>query len=88
MFIENWAYKWKSYSKKVILNSRTISIFPAIEVKKLVLLGKILRHFNIILHIWLVQLLFRSLDITAMINILQEVTTILQHEKMLKAINL
>ena len=48
---------WLSnYSKNVILNSCTFSIFPALEIKKLV--GKILQRFDIISHIWIIHLLF------------------------------
>ena len=68
------------------LNSRALSFFFALEIKKLAIVSKTLWHFDIILHIWSIHLGI-SLDITVMINILQEIITIL-HKKMLKAINL
>ena len=34
--------------------------FPALEIKKLAQVGKILRSFDIILLIWLIHLLFTS----------------------------
>ena len=46
--------------------------------------GKILSHFEIILHIWSINLLFH-LDIPVMVNILFKMIKTL-HEKMLKAI--
>ena len=54
--------------------------------KKLVLVGKILWRFNIILYIWLLYLFF-SLGIPVIINILYEMIKIL-HEKMFNAIYL
>ena len=47
-----------SSSKIFILNSRTLSIFPALEIKKLALVGKILWCFDIIFHILLINSLF------------------------------
>ena len=78
--------QWNSYSKSLILNFRTLSIFPAPEIKKVVIVGKILWSFETILHIWLIYLFF-SLDIPVIINILQGTIKIL-HEKMLNAIYL
>ena len=70
--------------KIFILNSCTLSIFPALEIKKLVFVGKILWLFDIILHI-MVNLFVFSLDNPVMINILYKVIKTLQ-EKMLNAI--
>ena len=42
-----------SYSKISILNFCTLSIFPYLEIKRLVLFSKILRRFDIMLHTWL-----------------------------------
>ena len=61
-----------------------LSIFPALEIKKLVFVGKILWLFDIILHI-MVNLFVFSLDNPVMINILYKVIKTLQ-EKMLNAI--
>ena len=44
--------------KFFFLNSRTPSIFPDLDIKKLAIVGKILRRFDIILHTWLIHLLF------------------------------
>ena len=48
--------------------------FPELEIKNMVFVGKILWHFDMILHIWLI-------DIPVMIKILYEMIKIL-HEKM------
>ena len=85
-FLHDRHLQWNCYSKSLILNSCTLSIFPALEIKKLVLLGKMLWRFNIIFHIWLINLCF-SLDIPVMITILYEMIKIL-HEEMLNAIYL
>ena len=68
--------QWNSCSKNVILNSCTLSIFPALEIRKLVLVGKLLRRSDWLL-IQLIYLFF--------ISILYEMIKIL-HEKMLNAI--
>ena len=34
------------------------STFPVLVIKKLAIVGKILRRFDIILHLWLIHLLF------------------------------
>ena len=49
---------WNSYSKSFIFNSCTLLIFPALEMKRLVLVGKILWRFDTLLYIWLIYLLF------------------------------
>ena len=59
-------------------------IFSALEIKKIVLVDKILWRYIVA---YMVNLFVVSLDMTAMINILQEMMKILQ-EKMLKVINL
>ena len=74
--------RWNSYLKSLILNSCTFSIFPALEIKKLVLAGKLMWRFDKVFHIWLKHLLF-----VVMINILYEMNQIL-HEKMLNAVYL
>ena len=56
--IFTWLSSVNSYSKCFTLNSCTFSIFHALEIKKLVLVGKILWRFDIILHIWLIHFLF------------------------------
>ena len=58
LFLRDCHLQWNSYSKSFILNSRTLSIFPALEKKKLVFVGKILWRFNIMLHLWLINLFF------------------------------
>ena len=50
--------RWNSYSKNLILNSCTLSIFPGLEIKKLVLVGKLLWRFDVVFHIWLMHLFF------------------------------
>ena len=45
-------------SWKFILNSRTPSIFPVLDIKKLAIVRKILWCFDTILHIRLIHLLF------------------------------
>ena len=57
-FLYDCHSQWISYSKKFILNCRTHSIFPAFDIKKLAIVGKIFWRFDIILHIWLTNLLF------------------------------
>ena len=57
-FLYDWHPHWNSCSKNFILNSRTVSIFPALDIKKLAIVGKILWRFDIILHMWLIHLLF------------------------------
>ena len=47
-----------SYLKSLILNSCTLSIFPALKIMELAFVGKILWHFDIIFHIWLIHLFF------------------------------
>ena len=44
--------------KNFILNSWTLSNFPALEIKKLVSVGEMLWRFDIVLHIWLYLYLF------------------------------
>ena len=95
-FVENyctWAYDFymtvtrnESCMKDFIMNSHTLSIFPAPEINKPSLVGKILWRLDIILQICLIHL-FVSLDITAMINILELICKTL-HEKMSEVINL
>ena len=88
-----WAYSFyktvicneTATPKTWILNFHTLSIFPALEIKKLALVGKLLWRF------WhnfaqVVDSFVFLLDITVMINILQEIIKTL-HKKMLKAIN-
>ena len=56
-----WAYNFYMAvisNETVTLNSPTLSIFPALEIKKLALVGKILWRFDIIWHIWLIHLIF------------------------------
>lgn len=36
----------------------TLLLYSALEIKRLILVGKILGRFGIILHMWLIQLLF------------------------------
>ena len=57
---------WSRLLKKSLMETFSVSkmqkimlgenyyIFPALKIKKLVLVGKILWRFNIILHIWLI----------------------------------
>ena len=70
-----------SYSKSFALNSCTFSIFPALEIKKLVPVGKIFWPFR---HnsACMVNSFLLSLETPVMINILYEMIKIL-HEKML-----
>ena len=65
-YLHDCHLQWNSYSKSFNLNSCTLSIFPAPEIKKL-FVGKILRRFDTVLHIWLIHLYF-SLDIPVMIK--------------------
>ena len=44
--------QWINFSKTFILNSGTPSKFPALDIKKLAIVSKILWRFDIILHIW------------------------------------
>ena len=53
--------QWNSYSKNFILNSRKPSIFPALDIKKLDIVGKTLWRLNIILDICLIYLFFDSI---------------------------
>ena len=48
----------KPLPRKPFLNASTLSLFPALEIKKPVLVGKIVCRFNIVLHTWLIQFLF------------------------------
>ena len=61
-----------------------LSFFSAIEIKKLVLVGKILRLFDVNIACK-VNSFVASSDITVLINIFKEILKILH---MLKAINL
>ena len=56
------------------LKSFMFSIFPAYDMNKLMLLGKIL-YVDIILHDWFIR--FFSLDITVMTTISEEIRRIL-----------
>ena len=69
--------QWNSYSKNFILNSCTLLIFPALEIKKQVFVGKMLRYFAITLHTWLLHMLFYSIFL---INCLYKMIEILQEE--------
>ena len=70
IFIENhcvWGYNFcMTVTHKEIACAKTsflipaLSIFPTLETKMLSLVGKILWHFDIILHIWLINLLFHE----------------------------
>ena len=44
--------------EKFCLNFHTLSIFPTVDIKKLAIVGKILRRLEINLHILLIHLLF------------------------------
>ena len=48
-------------TRQTLLNSRKSSMFPALEINKLGIVDKILRRFDIILHIWLIHFLFHSM---------------------------
>ena len=85
-FLYDCYLQWISCMKDFIMNSHTLSIFPAPEINKPSLVGKILWRLDIILHICLIHL-FVSLDITAMINILELICKTL-HDKMSEVINL
>ena len=71
----------KQLLEKVHLNSCTLSIFPAFEMKKLVLVGKIPWHFDT----YMVNSLVNS-DIPVMFNIYEMIK--IMHEKTLSAIYL
>ena len=78
----------KQLLEKLYFEFCTFSIFPALETKKLVLVSKILRRFDIILHTaYMFNSFLVSLDVAVMTNILYEVIKIL-YEKMLNAIML
>ena len=51
----------KQVIEKLYFEFRTPSIFPALHIKKLAIVHKILLRFDIILHIWLIHLLFHSI---------------------------
>ena len=55
-FFHDCHLQWNNHSKKFILNSWTLSNFPALEIKKLVFVGEMLWRFDIVLHIWLIYL--------------------------------
>ena len=57
-FLYDCHLQWNSYSKSFIFNCCTISVFPALEIKKLVFIGKIFWRFDIIWHIWLIHSFF------------------------------
>ena len=57
-FLHDCYLQWKRYSKSFILISCTFATFPALEIKKLVVVDKILWRFGIILHIWLINHFF------------------------------
>lgn len=76
----------RTCSKDFVSNSCTLSALVALEKKILVFVGKVFLRFNMILHIWLI-VFFVSLDITVMINVLQEVIKSLQKRRV-KTINL
>ena len=71
---------WNIYLKNSIYNSYILLTSPAPEIKKLVLVGKIMWHEIGYMFYSFVA----SLDIAVMINILQQINRILQ-EKVLKA---
>ena len=63
-----WGYDflWQSPAMKQVIEKlyfefRTPSIFPALHIKKVAIVHKILLRFDIILHIWLIHLLFHSI---------------------------
>ena len=60
-FVHDSHLKWNSYLKCFILNYWTLSIVPALEIKKPIFVDKILWHFDIILHILLIHLLFHKI---------------------------
>ena len=51
-FLHDCHLQWNSYSQSFILSSSTLSIFPALEIMKLVFLGKILRRFDVTLLVF------------------------------------
>ena len=51
----------KQVIEKLYFEFRTPSIFPALHIKKVAIVHKILLRFDIILHIWLIHLLFHSI---------------------------
>ena len=57
-FLHDCHLQWSSYLKSFSLNSCTFPIFSALDIKKLVLVGKILWRFNKALHLWLIYFLF------------------------------
>ena len=75
-----------SCSKSFTLNSCPFSIFPSLEIKKLIFVGKNILTFR---HnvTYMVNSFLVSSEVTLMINILYEIIKIL-HEKMLNAIYL
>ena len=83
-FLHSCHLERNSYSKSLILNSCTHSIFPTLEINMLGLLGKIMWNFDIIFHIKLIHVFF-ALDISVMIKLLCKMSKFL-HEKMLNAI--
>ena len=86
-FLHDYHLEWKNFLKSFILNSCTLSIFPTLEIKKLVFVGKMLWRFNITFIAYMVNSSVFSVDIPVMINILYEMIKILC-EKMLNAIYL
>ena len=66
----------KQLLEKLFLNSRTLSVSPAVEIKK--------KFFSVILHICLIHLLLISYYYND--DILREIIKIL-HDKMLKPID-
>ena len=57
-FLYDCHIQWNRHLKSLILNSCVLSTFPALEIKKPVLVHKIIWGFYIILHMLLIQLLF------------------------------
>ena len=54
-FLHDCHLRWSGYLKSFIFNFFS---FPALEIKKLVFVDKILWRFDIILQIWLIHLFF------------------------------
>ena len=73
-FLHDCYLQWNSYSKSFIFNFCTFSNFPALEIKKIALVGKILWRFDIMVN-------------SNVISFLNEMVEIL-HEKFLNVIYL
>ena len=49
--------QWSIYSKNLILISRIFWTFPTFYINKLAIVGKLLWGFDMILQVWLINLL-------------------------------